>query len=213
MIGGDIMNFVDLNKADILKNSVIRENNFREYELGDRIEVTSMLKLDENGLVAKNLSTDFTEDKFMRKYSPTNKIYFSERFLSDENEGNFASYRIDTKSGRLYVGEPDEFDENSGVLVLSGFISLNNMVEVDRNILCNNKMLKTFKKRVKLLAVGLRQDRLLGVFLIPNQRGIAVGLESTEKYGISALSLKVINCENYTSFSINDWFKGAKVKG
>lgn len=205
------MNFIDLNKSDILNNSIIFNNNFREYTLGDKIEVISMLKLDENGLVAKNLSTNFTEDKFMRKYSPTNKIYFSENFLSSENEGNFASYYIDTESCRVFVGAPDEFEGNSGVLVFSGFISINNMIESDRDLLCNNRVLNTFKKRIKLLAVGIRGDKLFGLYLVPNQRGIAIGLENSEKRGISTVSLKVINCESYNRFTINDWFEGAKI--
>lgn len=205
------MNFIDLNKSDILNNSIVLDNNYREYTLGDKIEVTSMLKLDENGLVAKNLSTNFTEDKFMRKYSPTNKIYFSERFISSENEGNFASYHIDTESCRVFIGASDEFEENSGVLVFSGFISINNMLESDRAILCNDRVVNTFKKRVKLLAVGVRDDKLFGLYLVPNQRGISVGLETSEKFGISTVSLKVVNCEGYNKFKIDDWFKGAKI--
>lgn len=205
------MNFIDFNRNKITKDSFDFTEDFKEYIMGNQVTVTAMKKFDENLLVAKTLSSDFSEDKFMVKYSPNNKIYFSNKFLSTENEGNFASCYIDEETCSVYIGSAEEFPIKSGVLVFSGVLSLNNMVERDRDLYCNDRVLSTFKHRVKILSLGVRGDKLFGLYLVPSERGIAVGVDGANNLGISTSSLKVRDCSAHNKFSIIDWFKNAKI--
>lgn len=205
------MKFVDFDKAEILQNSILEEG-FYVYTLGSPVEITTMKSLHRNNLIAKNLADELKEDRLMIKYSPTNKIYFSQNFLESETDEFFASCYIDSKNGCLYVGTLDEFGNMSGVLAFSGYLSLNNLVEEDRPILCTERMKTTIMERIRVLSLGVKGDKLYGLFYIPSVKGIKLSVRGRLDKGVSPISYKVSDCKNYSSFTIKDWFDRAKVK-
>lgn len=205
------MKFVDFNKDEILRESTL-ENGFYIYTLGSPVEITAVKSLHKNNLIAKNLADNLKEDKLMIKYSPTNKIYFSQNFLESDTDDFFASCYIDSKNGCLYVGTLNEFGNMSGILVFSGYLSLNNLVEEDRPILCTEKMRTTIMERIRVMSLGVKGDKLYGLFYIPSVKGIMLSIRGRQDKGISTITYKDSVCRNYSSFTIKDWFDRAKVK-
>ena len=205
------MKFLDLNKADILQNSTLTEDGYYEYTIGNPIEVTSIRSQHVNSLMSMNLSDSVNIDKLMLKYQPTNKILFSKSFLDDELTDKYASCFIDGESNRVYVGTPTEFSEMSGLLVFSGYLSINCLVEKDRNIVCTDRYIRTIKDKVRVLSVGVRGDKLYALWYIPSTKGIAISTDKEGK-GVSPTTYKICNCKNYMSYSIRDWFQSSKIK-
>lgn len=206
------MYFIDLDKQHILLNSELRKDYY-EYTIGNQIEVTGIKTKNANDLMARNLSAKFFEDKFMLKYQPTNKVLFSRAFLESESDENFASFSIDEKSGSIIIGTPAEFKAQDGVLVFSGFLSLNNLVEQDRLIYGNSKNQSTIKKKVRVVSVGVLGDMLYALYYVPSSKGLAIGIKGDNNtIGISPTTLKSIDCSNFKGFSIKDWFENTKIK-
>jgi hypothetical protein len=205
------MKFVDLDKNEILNNSYLEEN-FYIYTLGSPLEVTTIKSLHKNIVMSKSLSDNVLEDKLMVKYSPTNKIYFSKDFLESNTDEFFASCYIDSQNGCLYVGSTNDFGSMTGVLAFSGYLSANNLVEEDRPILCTERMRTTIMNRIRVLSLGIKGDKLYGLFYIPSVKGIKLSERDKVNKGISPITYKSGVCKNYCSFTIKDWFDMAKVK-
>ena len=201
------MNFIDLDKKEIKSKSVILDD-FYEYTIGNPIEVTCIKSDNVNKLISKNLSSKFIEDKFMLKYRPNNKIYFDRTFIDSPSDSTFTSYEINNK---VYIGEGNKYKLNDGVLAFSGFLSANNMVEEDRFIFGNSRVLETIKQKVFILAIGVRNDMLFALYYIMSSKGTALSLKDDANRGISVNTLKYCDCSNYSKFSIKDWFNGAKI--
>lgn len=205
------MKFVDFNKSNILENSIL-EGSYYVYSLGSPVEITTMKSLHKNNLIARNLADNLKEDKLMIKYSPTNMIYFSRSFLESESDEFFASCYIDSENGCLYVGNLNEFGNMSGVLAFSGYLSLNNLVEEDRPILCTERMKTTIMERIRVMSLGVKGDKLYGLFYIPSVKGIKLSARGRLDRGISPITYKEGVCKSYSAFTIKDWFDRAKVK-
>ena len=204
------MSFVDLNKKEIKTNSIL-DGNYYEYTIGRPIEVTCINTDNINKLLSKNLSSDLIEDKLMLRYRPTNKVYFDKDLIDDDDENEFTSYEIKSCDNKVYIGRKDKFKISDGVLVFSGFLSVNNMVEADRFIYGNSRVIETIKKKVFILSIGVRNDMLYGLYYIMSSKGTALSLKNDNYRGISVNTLKECDCSNYTKFSIKDWFDGAKI--
>lgn len=205
------MRFIDFDKRHILENSV-ELDNWYEYTIGTPIDVTNLKVQDKNDLLASGLSEDVKEDKFMRRYSPTNKVYFSKKLFESDNEEISVSCYLDDKSRRLYISTSEEYGNKSGVLVFSGYISLNNLVEEDRPVLCTKRAQATIMQRVKVLSIGVKGDMLYGLLYIPSEKGLKVSVRGSNK-GISPITYKACSCSaEYSKFTIKDWFDKARIK-
>lgn len=202
------MKFVDLNKEEVKRVSR-HENGFYVYILGSSVEVTSIKSKHCNSLMSSSLSSDVKEDKLMVRYTPANTIYFSEDFI--ESESCFASCYIDDSVGSVFIDTPTKFGGNTGILAFSGYLSLNNMVEEDRPILCTQKMLSTIMNRIRVLSLGVRGDKLYGLFYLPASKGIKLSIRGSSSTGLSTMTYKEGNSENYKAFTIKDWFDRAKI--
>lgn len=206
------MKFVDFNKGAIVSDSIL-EDNYYIYTLGAPVEVTTIKSSHKNNLIASKLADEMKEDKLMIKYRPTNKIYFSKNFIENDTEEFYASCYLDVEKGRLYVGTLDEFGNSSGVLAFSGYLSLNNLVEEDRPILCTERMKTTIMNRIRVMSVGVRGDKLYGLFYIPSVKGMKLSIRGRVNVGISPITYKLSSCKNSSTFTIKDWFDGlTKIK-
>lgn len=206
------MKFIDLDKSRILADSIITSDGFYEYTLGSPLEITTIRCNHVNQVMSKSLSSDVKDDKLMVKYKPTNKIYFSKAFMNSDSDENYASCYINQKTGSLYVGALKEFGDDSGVLVLSGYLSINNLVEEDRPVLCNKKLFNTVKNRIRVLSVGVRGGKLYGLFYIPGVKGLSISVRDRKDMGYSPITYKLGKRDNYEAFTIKDWFDNTKVK-
>ena len=206
------MKFLDFDRNYILKNSKVVDGGYYEYTLGSPLEITTIKSANSNKLISKNLSSNVKDDKLMIKYSPTNKILFSSKFLHSDTEEVFASCFIDRDTNSVFIGLPNEFEGCNGVLAFSGYLSANNLVEEDRNVLCNMRFKNTIKERVRVLSIGVRGDKLYALWYIPSARGIAMSVRGSKDKGVSTTTYKTIQCKEYFNFTIKDWFDYAKVR-
>lgn len=204
------MIFYGLDKKSILENSELVDGYYK-YKLGNKVEVTSLKKKHVNEILTKNLSSQVKEDKLMVRYYPTNEIFFKKDFLDSTNDKNFSSFCVQKESYSTFIGNTKDFTITSGILAFSGVLSLNNMIEKDRVILCNSQMEDYVRKKVKILACGLRSDKLLALYYIPSERGLALSCD-TGNMSISAKSLIIKNYSNWGTYTLDDWFDGVKVR-
>ena len=198
------MFFIDSNKYKNLIGN--------HFVLGDPLEVTTRKKLHKNDLIANNLSSSFIEDPFMLKYTPTNEIFITDTLLYRDKESNFVACIIDDKSHRVVLDIPSETNGQNGVLTFSSFLSLNGHITEEKLIFGNSRVKETIMRRVRVLAVGIRDDRLFALYYVPSTRGMAVSTETDMMRGISTVTLKERDCSSLTSFTIDDWFNGTKIE-
>ena len=204
------MIFYGLDKRNIKENSELT-NGFYRYELGNKVEVTSLKKKHVNDILARNLSSEVKEDKLMVKYYPTNEVFFKKDFIDSTCNKNFASCLLTKESCSAFVGSTEDFPINSGILTFSGVLSLNNMVQRDRVILCNSQMDDYARSKIRVLACGVRDNKLLALYYIPSERGLALSCDEGGMC-ISAKSLMYKNYSNWDTFTLEDWFEGVKIK-
>lgn len=203
------MKFIDLDKQHIIEYSKL-ESEFYIYEVGQAVEVTSIKSVHKNSLIMDNIAADKKDDRLMVQYVPNNKVFFSRALI--ESDSDFVSCKIDESRATLYVGTQAEYGKATGVLVFSGYLSANALVEEERPILCNKKFKDTLLERVRLLSVGMRGDKLYGLFFVPSARGIAISNGSFE-VGLSSTTYKEVKCTSYFSYNIDSWFESAKIRG
>lgn len=204
------MIFYGLDKKNIMECGVLLDDYYK-YTLGDKLEVTSLKKKHVNDVLARNLSSHIREDKMMVRYYPTNEIFFHRSFIESEEDGNFASCLVSKESCRVVIGNAGDYPINAGIVTLSGVLSLNNMVERDRVILCNSQMDDYVRKKVRILACGVRDGKLLALYYIPNERGLALSCDDGGMC-ISAKSLMIKSHNSWGTFTLNDWFEGVKIR-
>ena len=85
------------------------------------------------------------------------------------------------------------------------------MVQRDRVILCNSQMDDYARSKIRVLACGIRDDKLLALYYIPSERGLALSCDEGGMC-ISAKSLMYKNYSNWDTFTLEDWFEGVKIK-
>lgn len=205
------MELFGLSRTDILNNSVIKDNYYA-MTMGEQVEVTALRKRNSNNILIQSLSKKQSEDKFMVKYIPNNVVYFDKELIDSEIPLKYVSCKIDRKSCCVFVGRPEKYQISSGVLATTGVLSLNGMVEVDRDIYYGSHLTSTsLKTKVTLLSVGLRGDSLFGLFHIPRERGIAVSVDNKTQKGVSVASMRERDCWNWGTCCVEDWFDKCKV--
>lgn len=204
------MNFIELDREEVARNSVEVDGYF-DYKLGNPIEVSCLKKVNTNNLMSSNLSSNVIEDKYMIRYCPTNRVKFTRKLVESESIETFVSLHIDAETKMAYIGTVDEFDSGAGVLTFSGFTSLNGYVEEDKLIFGNSRVNSTLMQRVKVLSVGLRGDKLYGLYFIPSTSGMSIGVRGSKSIGVSTRTFKVKDCSESNSFTIKDWFEKTKI--
>lgn len=204
------MIFYGLDRQHIIENSELCDGFYR-YSLGNKVEVTSLKKKHVNDILARNLSSQVKEDKMMVRYYPTNEVFFRKGFIESTSSKIFSSCLVSKESCSAFVGNTEDFSINTGILTFSGVISLNNKVEKDRLILCNSQMDDYARKKIRILACGIRDGKLLALYYIPSERGLALSCDDGGMC-ISAKSLMIKNYENWDTFTLEDWFEGVKIK-
>lgn len=205
------MRFLGVDRVNI-KNTSSYVDDMNCYTLGNPVEITCMKKNHKNDIIANNLSSNMSEDMLMLKYTPTNKIYFTDEFLEAKNEGNSASILIDVKSGRVCVGSVDEFKSESGTLIFSGALSFNNLVDYDYRILGAPKMSKNVREHVHILAIGVRGDKLLALMYIPKTRGVAIDINNNVKECYSSNTGQLRDCTGWEGITVKSWFDGVRIR-
>lgn len=198
------MKFLDFDRERIRADAEI-EGSYYVYSVGAPIEVLSVGG-NENELLAKRLSTGLKDDRLMTKYCPTNKVYFSRGVVENVIDDDFVSFYVDEKNCRLYVGSAEEYGRMSGVLTFSGYMSLNRLVEENKNILCTQKMIATVFRSVRILALGLVGDSIFGLMYIPGLKGVKIAERGNHEYGVSPITYKSGICRGYKLLTINSWF-------
>lgn len=202
--------FYGLDKRNIIENSELRDGYYI-YKLGDKVEVTSLKKKHVNDILARNLSSQVKEDKMMVRYYPTNEIFFRQDFIDSTSSKNFSSCLVSKESCCAFIGSTEDYPIKSGILTFSGVSSLNNLVERERIIRCNSQMDDYARKKIRILACGIRGDKLLALYYIPSERGLALSCDEGGMC-ISAKSLMIKNYDSWDTFTLNDWFEGVKIK-
>lgn len=209
------MRFIDLDKSYIKQNSILTTIDGKDYyifSLGTPIQVVTTKRNHMNTLLSNNLVSSCISDDLMLRYQPSTNIYFSVDFINNEDDKNLASINIDTKSSSLFIGSINEFELTQGVLTFSGWLSANNYVESDKLIYSSKVILDSIKDKCRVLGLGLRGDKIFGIYYIPSTRGILLGRRNSTR-GIAVTTFKEKSLPlDYRGFSIKDWFNGTKIK-
>ena len=208
------MRFLDLNKSYIKNNSVLinlQNKNYYKFSLGKSVQVLTPKSKHKNSLLVHNLTSQVSEDGFMLKYEPSVDIFFSEALINDNSDKNIVSIYFDNELS-LFIGTLVEFPIKNGVITFSGWLSANGLVEKDRKVFGNIYTYNNLKTKCRVLGVGVRKDMIFGLLYIPNTRGILLGEEDNDLFGITTTNFKerpIFECKGFT---IKDWFEGAKIK-
>lgn len=209
------MRFIDLDKSYIRNNSVkvtIDGKVFNKFDLGDSVSVLTPKSTHKNLVTEKNLASRVSSDNLMVKYEPSASIYFSESLLADNTDNNLVSISFNDKLCSLFVGLPSEFELTGGVIAFSGWLSANGMVEKDRKIYGNIYTYDNLKTKCRVLSLGVRRNMIFGIFYIPNTRGILIGEQDNDFFGITTTNFKMRPIQDCKGFTIKDWFEGTKIR-
>ena len=179
------------------------KGDYFEYKLGDAVEITTVKKENMDASLAKALSLDVKEDKLMLSYKPANIIYIHKDCI-DKN----VSVKPEKRGNILYI-IPEEVETN-GILTLSSYMSSNDYIEQDRGIFVTDKLYNSVKNKIRILAVGIKNDELLALYYIPKMKGIFI--EDRDKGGISVINNKEKDISNMNQITLNTWFSYVKVK-
>ena len=198
-----------------VKNLGLHIGKFYKYSLGDNIKVTAMRSKDKNNVLSSALSSNSRKDRMMVQYTPSNSVYFDEDLVDSwELHGNQVSCFIDTNMSCIYIGKPRKYSMNTGVLVLSGVLSANQLVQEQTNILATRGYTKEkVISKVRVLSVGALGDNLVGFMYVPSERGLAfTGEDTLRGYGVSAKTGRLVDCSNWGVYTIDDWFSDCSIK-
>ena len=185
-------------------SNLTKRGNYYEYRLGDAVEITTIKRDNTDDSLSKALSTEVKEDNLMLRYKPTNIIYIHKDCIED----NTLSVKPELRDNILYI-EPEDVETN-GILTLSSYISSNDYLEEERNIFVSNKLFNSAKNKIRILALGLKNDELLALYYIPKMKGIV--LYTKNKGGISVITNKKKNIDNLYQINLNTWFSKARIK-
>ena len=199
------MKFLDFDR-NVIRNDSKLSGSYYSYTVGAPIEVTAIRSLHKNELLAKKLSINAKDDGFMTRYCPANKVMFSRGVVENSVEDDFVSCYVDNKECCVYVGTAEEYGRMTGILTFSGYMSLNRMVEENKNILCTSKMRASIMQCVRIMALGLVGDTVYGLLYIPALKGIKVAERDNPDYGVSPITYKSGVARGYQSFTIESWF-------
>ncbi len=208
------MELYGITKDKIKRHSVVVGDNYA-FPLGDDFEVSTTQKSNKNRLIAYYTHLQKMEDSFMIKYHPSNVVFFKKGIIDSDNQHSLKRVSIQLKDGYVYIGDLKDFPIKYGVLVMSGKLSANNLVEKDTNILFNSQLtVENSTDKIKLLSVGLLKDDFYGIIYVPKERGFII--EDIDNpyvyYSVKTWKpRKKINEENWTKLNIRDWFNSCNI--
>lgn len=181
------------------------------YNLGTKIEVTSTKRAHVAKMLAKYLSSDVREDELMIRYRPSSRILIDTELLESVFMPTEFSCVLDEEAKALRLGRVEKYRINSGVLVMSGKLSANGMIESHNEIKFGSKYAKEgVIGNARLLGVAWRHNKLFGIIHVPSERGLAVSADS-EFTCYSLVNSEKRSCLGWGGVTIDDWFDGSKI--
>lgn len=174
-----------------------------EYNMicGTPVDVTVISSQHPNKILSNSLSFSMRSDSLMTRYQPCHVVRIEKEASNDDHVS--VSFKLD-------VPTVTKFDGGRGILAFSGELSANGFVEKDYGIYCQPRLQSSILDKVRVLAVGLRGDRLFGLFYIPAVRGIA--FETKSGACISSETYKPCDVVGFARYCIDDWFESSMVK-
>lgn len=168
---------------------------------GAPVDITVISAQHPNKVLSNSLSFSMRSDSLMTRYQPCHLVHI-EREASNADHVS-VSFRLD-------IPTVTKFDGGRGILAFSGELSANGFVEKDYGIYCQPRLQSSILDKVRVLAVGLRGERLFGLSYISATRGIA--FETKSGYCISSETYKPCDVTGFARYCIDDWFESSMVK-
>lgn len=170
------MQFALLDKKQILNTGLKTADCSVLYKVGSLLNVVCLKNSNKNKALSETLAIESKSDKLMCSYKPCNEICFDEEFLLSEND----NCSMEISDGIVRVEKPEIYSEKRGILLFSGIISANGVVE-NQNYLKGSNLFSD----VEVLSVGGRNNGLFGLFHIRDnsdcvltKKGDGITLES-----------------------------------
>lgn len=206
------MMFYGMTMDEIRRMSSRINDQYYVINLGEQVEV-DVLKKDAGRatkFLSECLAEDRSEDKLGITYKPSNKIYFDADFIDNSGSDlSSISCLIDAKSSRVVIGEFKKYPIKSGTLTLSGTLSLNGYLQFQRPIYFSERVASRAECSLSVVSLGLLDDSLFGLYLIPSKVGVAIG-ELTDlgenDLGFSVKTYKLRDCTDWKPLYIDDLF-------
>lgn len=182
------------------------------FELGKKVEITALKKKHVNRLLSDCLSQSCHTDKWMIKYSPSNKVLFDTDLIERSIPVSEVSCDIDSDSRMLRIGVLNKYKLKTGILMLSGKLSANGYIEQHYDILSGSQLSKQAAlSKVSLLSLGMRGNKLCGFFHIPRERSLAISTEDS-MLAYSTVTSSMRSCLSWNKLYIDDWLDGVTIR-
>ena len=215
----NIMELYGLTKDKIKKHSQL-VGDFYVFMLGDKFMVTMRKKDNNNKFLTKYANRNSTiDDKIVIRYFPSNSILFSKELIDDMSDTDIElmlHISMDVTDNYIYIGRYEKYPIKTGLLVMSGVLSANNLVEKNINIYFTGQNTKDIlQNKIKLLSVGLLNNDFYGIIYLPKERGLVVqDTENDYKYfSVKTWNKrKSFNVDKYERFNIDDCFSSRSTK-
>jgi len=205
------MQFFVLDKEHIKKVSEI-EGEFYKYYLGKQIEITVINSDNLNNVLTKTALV-LSQDRLMTKYTANNILYFDRDFIDHDTFNTKASCEVSVTDKRIRIGLPNKYSIKTGVLLFSGVLSTNNLVQEERTVYYSSALdWSKVCNKVSVIAAGVIRDKVYALYLIKNERGLAIGVRDTLDLGMSIKNLNVASRKGWSKFLIDDFFVENRVK-
>lgn len=165
------------------------KNGCLSYSVGNQVDVVVMKKYHCNRFM--QLNCECQSDKFMIKYRPNNKLRFTEACV----EADSPSVSI---AKTFLIGKHGEFGASAGVLFVSEFYDNSQIISYIP------RLEGIILDRIRLVAVGSKDGRLIAAVYVPSIKGVAVN-------DMSVVTMKDIDTSGMKKLSVEDWFDKARV--
>lgn len=203
--------FYKIDKELIKSNSEI-EGDYYKYSLGKQLEI-SVVNSDNVNNVLTRTALELVQDSLMTKYVPNNILYFDREFIDNATFNTETSCEISQSGNRVVIGIPEKYSIKTGVLLFSGILSVNNLIQDERVVYYEKKLdWKKVSRKVSIVAAGAIGDSVYALYLITNDRGLAVGIKDTYNLGMSIKNSSVSSREGWKKFTVDNFFANNRLK-
>lgn len=181
------------------------------FKLGDKVEITALKKRHINKLLADCLSQPTTQDKWMVRYTPSNRILFDTDLVERSTPTSEVSCEIDADRRMLRIGVLSKYPLKTGILMLSGKLSANGYIEQHYDILSGSQLTKRAAlSKISLLSLGMNGEKLCGIFHIPRERSLAIATKDS-MLAYSTVTTEMRSCLSWNKLLIDDWLDGVTI--
>lgn len=212
-----ILRGINLSEVD----EKLDENTYVK-KIGSEAEVSVLKKRDTAPMLSTSLGRVIQEDKFMKRYVPSNVILFDADLIDSIEYSNSImteNLSFTIQDGAVRVGKRNKYRGKSGILCTSSVLDYYSRADgVNKILSCKNVSREVLVSSIDVLGLGIAKnlytdsDMLVGLMYLPCTKGYAVSDNYMEEgTGISSYTGCERDCTNWNEHTLDEWFSRAKI--